>query len=96
MSDSPIAWRLRVSGRVQGVGYREWTRRQAQARGLSGWVRNRRDGAVEAAIGGAPAALAQMVEAMRRGPFLARVGAVERSEAPLDDLPDPFEVRPTA
>jgi acylphosphatase len=91
-----IVWRLRVSGRVQGVGYREWTRREAVARGLSGWARNRADGTVEAVIAGDPAALAAMREAMRRGPFFARVAAIEQTDASPDDAPTVFEVRPTA
>ena len=65
--------RLRIEGRVQGVGFREWTAREASRRGLSGWVRNRRDGSVEAVVHGAADAVDGMVEACRRGPALARV-----------------------
>lgn len=90
-----IAWRLRVSGYVQGVGYRDWTRREALARGLSGWVRNRADGTVEAVIAGDPAALAQMRDAMRRGPSRARVAAIEQTDAAPDEAPPGFEIRPT-
>lgn len=90
------AWRLIVSGRVQGVGYRAFAAREAVRLGLSGWVRNRRDGTVEAVIGGDPAALEAMREAMLRGPTFARVAAIQQTEAPHDDLPTPFETRPTA
>ena len=96
MPGQPSALRLVVSGRVQGVGYREWTRREAAARGLSGWVRNRADKTVEAVIAGAPDALAAMREAMQRGPLFARVAAIQQSEADAADAPTPFEIRPTA
>ncbi len=67
-----------ISGRVQGVWYRGWTVDEATARGLSGWVRNRRDGTVEAVFEGAPEAVDAMVEACRSGPPAARVVDVER------------------
>jgi acylphosphatase len=74
--------RLRISGRVQGVAYRAWMAQQAALLGLSGWVRNRRDGSVEAVISGPEAAVRDLVERCRRGPPLARVAAVsEESEA---------------
>ena len=57
-----------IEGRVQGVGFRAWVAQQATARGLGGWVRNRRTGAVEAIICGDAAAVDAMVEACRRGP----------------------------
>ena len=66
-----------IRGRVQGVGYRAWTERQALARGLEGWVRNRRDGSVEAVVVGPSETVADMLEACRRGPAGARVDAVE-------------------
>ncbi|QLP98221.1 MAG: acylphosphatase [Rhodoblastus sp.] len=92
----PVAWRLRVSGRVQGVGYRDWTRREAVERGLAGWVRNRVDGTVEVAVAGDPTALASLRDAMRRGPFLAKVAAIQQSGDAGDDFPAAFEIRPTA
>ncbi len=64
---------LIISGRVQGVGYRSWTVGQAKKRGLSGWVRNRTDGTVEAVIFGDSAALATMIETCRKGPLAAKV-----------------------
>jgi acylphosphatase len=66
-----------VRGRVQGVGYRAWVEEEALRLGLEGWVRNRRDGAVEAVFSGADDVVAQMIEACRRGPSAARVDAVD-------------------
>jgi acylphosphatase len=87
--------RVVISGRVQGVWYRGWAVGEAPARGLSGWVRNRRDGTVEAVFEGAPGAVDAMVEACRSGPPAARVVAVETypHEAPV--APG-FHSRPTA
>lgn len=70
-----------IVGRVQGVGYRAWTQRQAEARGLSGHVRNRADGAVEATFTGPAAAVDAMVQACRAGPPGARVERVETQAA---------------
>ncbi len=87
--------RVVISGRVQGVWFRGWTVDEASLRGLSGWVRNRRDGTVEAVFGGAPEAVDGMVEACRSGPPAARVVAVETH--PHDDPVAPgFHSRPTA
>ncbi len=70
---------VRIRGRVQGVWYRGWTEEEATRRGLRGWVRNRRDGSVEALFAG-PAALVQdMIDACWKGPPAARVEAVEQS-----------------
>ncbi len=68
--------RLVIEGRVQGVAYRDWTQRRAESLGLGGWVRNRRDGTVEAVFTGDEAAVDQMVEACRDGPPAAAVTAV--------------------
>ncbi|MGR7996618.1 acylphosphatase [Xanthobacter sp. ZOL 2024] len=65
--------RVTVRGRVQGVGYRAWCADEARRRGLSGWVRNRASGTVEALLAGEARQVAQMVEACRRGPHGARV-----------------------
>jgi acylphosphatase len=88
------AVRLVISGRVQGVGFRAFVERQARKRGLRGWVRNRRDGTVEALLIGDELALGAMEAACRRGPTLAAVTRLERSEAE-DDGSDGFEARPT-
>ena len=66
-----------IRGRVQGVGYRYFVERQAQSRDLEGWVRNRRDGSVEAVFSGSADAATTMIEACRRGPSSARVEALQ-------------------
>jgi acylphosphatase len=66
-----------VSGRVQGVGYRDWTVVTATRLGIDGWVRNRRDGRVEAVLAGSAERVERMLEACRRGPAAARVDALE-------------------
>jgi acylphosphatase len=88
--------RLAITGRVQGVGYRDWAMATAQRLGLSGWVRNRADGSVEALIGGDDDAVGRMIEACRRGPTLARVDAVDVEPVDLDVLPSGFTRQPTA
>jgi acylphosphatase len=87
--------RLRVTGRVQGVGYRAWAIERATRLGLRGWVRNRFDGSVEALVIGADDAVAAMIEASREGPFAARVADVALSEAD-DDGSAGFTPRATA
>ncbi len=75
-----------IRGRVQGVGYRYWVEQQARARGLEGWVRNRRDGSVEALFAGPPDVVSGMIALCRRGPASARVNAVEEEPAGADAL----------
>ncbi|MGH9488908.1 MAG: acylphosphatase [Terriglobales bacterium] len=70
-----------VWGEVQGVGFRAFAARQAAALGISGWVRNREDGAVEALAVGPAAALEQFRQALERGPAAARVRRVEMTAA---------------
>lgn len=72
---------LLIRGRVQGVGYRASFYYAAKRLGIMGWVRNRRDGTVEAVIQGEPSAIEEMIEWARRGPDLARVDDVTVSEA---------------
>ncbi len=67
---------LVIVGRVQGVGFRDWMVDQAQRLGLSGWVRNRRDGAVEALIAGDIPAMEELSRLCRRGPRLAEVVSI--------------------
>jgi acylphosphatase len=88
--------RLTIMGRVQGVGYRDWALATARRLGLTGWVRNRRDGAVEALIVGDDGAVGEMIEACQRGPSMARVEAVDVEPVDLDILPDGFTQLPTA
>ena len=75
-----------ISGSVQGVGFRYWTRRTATARGLQGWVRNRRDGTVEAVFAGPEQAVTEMIALCRRGPDMARVDSVDEAPAEPDVL----------
>jgi acylphosphatase len=86
MSLSGTIRRVTIRGHVQGVGFRAWTEHEARRRALEGWVRNRRDGAVEAVFAGPPEKVADMIEACRHGPALARVDAVEAYETHLEDL----------
>jgi len=87
--------RVRIVGRVQGVGYRYWTERVAGELGLSGWVRNRRDGTVEAVFSGAPDDVAEMIERCRAGPPSAQVTSVDVAEDAAEPSPG-FETLPTA
>jgi acylphosphatase len=93
--DPVVARRLTIRGRVQGVGYRDAMVDAASALGVCGWVRNRRDGAVEALIQGGARAVESLMSWCRRGPPAARVTEV----AALDSTPDPalgaFERRST-
>jgi acylphosphatase len=84
-----------IKGRVQGVGFRAWLQHQGQLRGLIGWVRNRRDGSVEAVVAGPAQPVEAMLGVCRSGPATAQVTSVEiLSESA--EAPAGFEVRPTA
>ncbi|MEO1193055.1 MAG: acylphosphatase [Pseudomonadota bacterium] len=88
-----------ISGKVQGVWYRAWTVQEAQKRGLRGWVRNLRDGRVEALFVGSDAAVQEMVALCHEGPPLARVEAVTQVDSPpaeAERLGAGFEERPSA
>ncbi|HWJ76229.1 MAG TPA: acylphosphatase [Kaistia sp.] len=85
---------VRVTGRVQGVGYRAFVEQEAVALNLSGWVRNRRDGSVEALFSGDESAVAAMLDACRRGPRHAGVETVELIAEP-SDVNGPFLVAPS-
>lgn len=89
---SRVAAHVFVTGRVQGVGFRWSTRREAERLGLSGWVRNLPDGRVEARVEGEPEALDAMLAWIERGPVGARVDGVERAAAECGHS-GPFEVR---
>jgi acylphosphatase len=77
MSEDRVAVRVVIDGRVQGVWYRGWVVDRALELGLAGWVRNRRDGTVEALFAGAPALVRQMIEQCRAGPPAARVDRLQ-------------------
>lgn len=78
--------RVVVSGRVQGVFFRDSVRRRAEAAGVSGWVRNTPDGTVEAVFEGDPAPVDELVDYCRRGPSRAEVASVEVTEEEPEGL----------
>jgi acylphosphatase len=86
---------VRIRGKVQGVWYRDWMVEEAARRGLRGWVRNRRDGSVEALFAGEPESIEAMIALCRIGPPLARVDSIS-SEATAEEPPEGFEQRSTA
>ena len=94
----PVTLHLRIAGRVQGVGYRDALRTEALANGVAGWVRNCRDGTVEAVLQGAPAAVDAVIVWARRGPPAARVNGIDAQAAQgeLDRPYSGFECLPTA
>ena len=81
LAHGPMTKHLRISGRVQGVGFRYYMEREARVLGVTGWVRNRRDGSVEATIQGAPEAVEAMIAWARHGPPAALVTDLTVSEA---------------
>jgi len=83
---SGVIRHVTVRGRVQGVGYRAWVADEAAARALEGWVRNCRDGSVEALFAGPAHIVAEMIAACQRGPSLARVKAVQEDDGHPDAL----------
>lgn len=96
-----IVRRVIIRGRVQGVGYRDWTRHVARGRNIEGWVRNRKDGSVEAVFAGSQDGITEMIVACRKGPSSARVEWIEEHEAESSDLDlrrpnEGFSVLPTA
>ena len=97
MSDDPDGRHIsvRIEGRVQGVGYRYWTEGVAADLGLTGWVRNRRDGSVEALFAGPADDVRQMLDRCREGPPASRVTAVTILEEGEETLVN-FEVLQTA
>ena len=75
-----------VRGRVQGVGYRYFVETQALRHGVEGWVRNRRDGSLEAVFAGTPQAVAEAIEACGRGPHAAQIDALDQRDGTEDEL----------
>ena len=88
------AVRIRIEGLVQGVGFRAWVERQATELGLAGWVRNRRDGGVEASFAGPASVIDEMVRRCGTGPRSAAVAMVKVLDE-TEPLGAGFEVRPT-
>jgi acylphosphatase len=93
--------RVVIRGRVQGIGFRAWAEYTALERGLQGWVRNCRDGSVEALFVGAPDAVAAMIAACRQGPRGSRVEGIDQRDGTADELAlrrrgELFSVLPTA
>jgi acylphosphatase len=89
-----------IRGRVQGVGYRAWVEQQARAGDLEGWVRNRRDGSVEALLAGPADVVSEVIARCGRGPSMARVETVQDESGNSDGLHlryagDRFSVLPT-
>ena len=81
MNEIQRAVLVTITGRVQGVWFRDWTRRTALAQGLTGWVRNRRDGQVEALFSGPNEAVEAMIGKCQTGSPLSRVDEVQISES---------------
>ncbi|WP_368483033.1 acylphosphatase [Microbacterium sp. RURRCA19A] len=94
--DAMASVEITVRGHVQGVGFRWALRAEAERVGASGWVRNRRDGAVEAHIAGTAAAVEALVTWAQHGPPLARVERVEVTETPESADGDGFRIRDSA
>ena len=88
--------RVVVTGKVQGVWFRAWTIEEAEKRSLRGWVRNRRDGSVEALFAGDPAKVGAMVTLCHQGPPMANVATVTVTDAANESVPDGFDQRRTA
>jgi acylphosphatase len=89
-----LTLRLRITGRVQGVGFRYAMQHEAARRGVSGWVRNRRDGSVEAVVQGEASAVEALVAWAREGPPGARVSDLQTTD--VEEPPHSgFELRPT-
>jgi acylphosphatase len=92
MAESPVRRRVRATGTVQGVFFRDSTRREADARGVAGWVANREDGTVEAVFEGDEESVQALVEFCERGPDRAEIEGVEVTNEAPEGLTD-FEVR---
>ncbi len=86
--------RARITGRVQGVGFRDFVERAAARLGVSGWVRNRRDGSVEAVIAGDTSKVDELLTLCWQGPPSAKVDGVSVEDTPAPDAQG-FETKPT-
>lgn len=86
---------VEIEGLVQGVAFRDWTQRTAAGLRLTGWVRNRRSGKVEALFAGPEVAVDKMVELCWQGPPAARVSAVRANRLEVPERPASFQIQPT-
>ena len=93
-SSEQTHFRLRIAGRVQGVGFRDWLLEEARTRGLNGWVRNRSDGTGEAFVSGSDAAVQDMLRACTQGPPEASVTGIDIKNE-KEPAPEGFVRRPT-
>ncbi len=88
-----VSKKVLLSGRVQGVGFRHFTRVTARELNVKGWVRNRRDGKVETVIQGDSKQVENMIERLKQGPAAARVDAVDIADTDINEAFSVFEVR---
>ena len=97
MSTPSTSAHVLVSGRVQGVGFRWFARREAEALALTGWARNRREGTVELEVCGPRERIERLVARLREGPPASGVTevAVHWLPLPVGGAPQSFEIRPT-
>jgi acylphosphatase len=86
------AFQISITGRVQGVGFRDWTAREAGLLGLAGWVRNEPDGSVATLLAGPEDAIAAMIERLRKGPRLASVSDVTSQAVSVAEMPVGFRI----
>jgi acylphosphatase len=94
MASERHAAKIRITGRVQGVYFRAWTRSEAGKLGLDGWVRNENDGSVAALIAGPRADVETMIALLHRGPPEAVVAKVTVEETDAAELPAGFRIVP--
>jgi acylphosphatase len=92
MASQQQAFQVRIMGRVQGVGFRDWTAREATRLGLTGWVRNERDGSVVALLVGPDDAVAAMLERLWKGPRLAAVSDVKSQAVSITEIAKGFRI----
>ncbi|PWN07739.1 acylphosphatase [Rhodohalobacter mucosus] len=85
--------KIKIQGRVQGVGFRHFTVQNARRLNLNGWVMNMPDGSVEALITGDDEDVSKMMDKLKEGPAAARVDRLEWDSAEPDSLPDTFRVK---
>ena len=93
--EDTIAIRVKIYGRVQGVGYRAWTEREATALGLLGWVRNCADGSVEALFQGSAQKVRELIARCEEGPRFSEVERVEQSDDDSSQSLSEFLILPT-